>query len=243
MNSQQENIDEDALGDICDPCPEDNKDDEDNDGFCKGTSLADQMLNQLLVLGTMSDAVYSELKSLVPLEKKSNDNCPTITNSGQEDSNGDKIGDACAATTDNNQGIKSTLIETDVPQEGQYKNAAEEYQADYDSKELRHEKALEKLRDFLSQKYGSQNLSGSVSYIPDLQINLSVNSIFIGIIMFIEKDSDVQQTFLTLVDPAEKNTRNSWNSKIFDEYESLEKVFEDFAEEIDKIISPQGNQS
>jgi len=69
-NATQLNADGDSYGDPCDPCPNDPANDVDNDGICVG-------------------AGYNAPKT------GGNDNCPTVANTTQTNSDGDTHGDAC----------------------------------------------------------------------------------------------------------------------------------------------------
>src|SRR4030095_14552487 len=62
--------DGDALGDACDSCPGDSRNDQDADGICEGTSFSAPKTGD-------------------------HDNCPTTANAGQTNADGDGSGDAC----------------------------------------------------------------------------------------------------------------------------------------------------
>ncbi|MFC1734411.1 hypothetical protein ACFL6I_29255, partial [candidate division KSB1 bacterium] len=69
-NINQDDLDTDGAGDVCDICPDDAADDEDGDGVCAGT-------------GFQAPKVGDK------------DNCPVDANPGQENLDGDDLGDAC----------------------------------------------------------------------------------------------------------------------------------------------------
>jgi len=74
-NSLQTNSDGDLNGDSCDICPNDPLDDSDGDNICVGTRF-------------------------VAPKTAGNDNCPTVSNVDQADSDGDGIGNACDTCPD-----------------------------------------------------------------------------------------------------------------------------------------------
>lgn len=74
-NSGQQDYDQDGLGEACDPCPLDTLNDQDGDGFCHG------------------GAFYPPMAGM-------DDNCPRNANDGQQDFDGDRIGDACECDPD-----------------------------------------------------------------------------------------------------------------------------------------------
>jgi YVTN family beta-propeller protein len=74
-NPFQTDTDGDGKGDVCDPCPADIDNDSDGDGICNGASF------------------------LAP-KTGINDNCPTVSNASQVETDGDGIGDACDVCPD-----------------------------------------------------------------------------------------------------------------------------------------------
>ncbi len=78
-----EDADDDGMPDDCDPCPNDESDDSDGDGVCDSTDAC-------LGADDNEDADDDGIADGC-------DNCPSVSNADQADSDGDGIGNACAA--------------------------------------------------------------------------------------------------------------------------------------------------
>jgi len=85
-NPGQENSDNDAYGNVCDPCPNDPQNDIDQDGLC----------------GDVDPCPLDPQNDIDGDGRCGNvDNCPTVYNPDQKNTDGDSMGDACDPDDDN----------------------------------------------------------------------------------------------------------------------------------------------
>lgn len=82
-NPDQGDVDADARGDACDPCPADPANDGDQDGSCAGADNCPSVNNP-----DQSDVDFDG-------DGDACDNCPAVANPSQGDVDGDGFGDAC----------------------------------------------------------------------------------------------------------------------------------------------------
>jgi len=107
-NSDQADVDQDGLGDACDPCPLDPLNDADGDGVCGNVDNCPTVGN-----ADQADADgdgYGDVCDPCPLDPMNDadadgvcanvDNCPAVANPDQADRDGDGIGDACDSLID-----------------------------------------------------------------------------------------------------------------------------------------------
>ena len=87
-NPLQEDTDGDGMGDACDPCPYDDDNDSDGDGFCNHICMGD-------------DCVPTPCFG--DDDGECEDNCPDVYNPNQVDSDLDGIGDACEEDCEGDQ--------------------------------------------------------------------------------------------------------------------------------------------
>ena len=101
VNENQEDLDEDSLGDLCDACPLDPENDIDGDGVCgevdtcPDASNSDQADLDQDGLGDVCD-VDDDADGIFD----ASDNCPLTANSDQSDLDQDGLGDTCDADDD-----------------------------------------------------------------------------------------------------------------------------------------------
>jgi hypothetical protein len=92
-NPTQTNSDGDAYGDACDPCPDDPANDADNDGYCIGARHNSPKVGGNDNCPTVSNPTQANSDS--DTYGDACDNCPTVTNQNQQNTDGDTYGDAC----------------------------------------------------------------------------------------------------------------------------------------------------
>lgn len=104
-NPDQQDADQDSWGDLCDPCPIDARNDEDADGYCADrdnciTAANDQADVDGDGSGDPCDPCTDTDQDTYgnagfPANTCATDNCPAVSNPGQEDGDGDGRGDPC----------------------------------------------------------------------------------------------------------------------------------------------------
>ncbi len=95
-NQAQTDTDEDGLGDLCDPCPEDTANDSDGDGLCGNVDNCPLLANATQT-DTDDDGVGDSCDADADGDgfAGTEDNCPLLVNPTQADTDGDGRGDLC----------------------------------------------------------------------------------------------------------------------------------------------------
>ena len=98
-NSNQDDLDQDSIGDVCDVCPNDSNNDVDEDEICGDIDNCPDKnnKNQQDVDGDGIGNVCDSTNNDIDEDRINNnrDNCPHESNPNQEDSDDDGYGDAC----------------------------------------------------------------------------------------------------------------------------------------------------
>src|SRR5207249_2812367 len=92
-NPSQANADGDPQGDACDPCPGDVLNDQDGDGVCAGAGFNPPKTGPNDNCPTVPNA--NQANSDADTRGDACDNCPTVANDAQANADGDALGDAC----------------------------------------------------------------------------------------------------------------------------------------------------
>lgn len=92
-NQSQANTDNDATGDACDVCTSDPLNDQDNDGICAGAGFRPPKTGQNDNCPTLSNSTQTDTDN----DGRGNicDNCPTMPNANQANSDSDTFGNVC----------------------------------------------------------------------------------------------------------------------------------------------------